>query len=83
MDPPFGVFNPDDIPFLNSHGITIVPNVKNADIIVSQNLKHLKKFLLKYSFTKKFLLWTNEPRFDTTNGQIKNMFLGGCQECIL
>ncbi|WP_397303662.1 glycosyltransferase family 10 domain-containing protein [Nonlabens ulvanivorans] len=73
---PFGVFNPDDIPFLNSHGITIVPNVKNADIIVSQNLKHLKKFLLKYSFTKKFLLWTNEPRFDTTNGQIKNMFLG-------
>lgn len=73
---PFGVFNLKDIPFLKDHGVIIVEDIKDADVIVSQNLKNLEKYFLKYNFSKKFLLWTNEPRFDTTHGDIKEYLFG-------
>ncbi|PQJ32188.1 glycosyl transferase [Nonlabens arenilitoris] len=73
---PFGVFDPQDIPFLNAHGISMVEKVQQADVIVSQNLKYLRKYIYRYAFTKKFLLWSNEPRFDTTSSDVKKYALG-------
>jgi hypothetical protein len=73
---PFGEFNPRDIPFLKEYQVTIVSSVQEADVIVSQNLKYLRKHIFKYLWTKKFLLWTNEPRFDTTPSDHKKYLFG-------
>ncbi|WBL24859.1 glycosyltransferase family 10 domain-containing protein [Zunongwangia sp. HGR-M22] len=61
---PFDNFEEGDLEFFQSNNVEIVDNHKSADIIVSDNITHLKKFYKRYFFGVKFLLWTNEPRFD-------------------
>ena len=73
---PFDDFNPGDLDYLESKGIEIVTTSKKADVIISQNFKHLKKHLWKFILGKKFLVWTSEPRFDTHFIKKKKVFLG-------
>jgi len=62
---PFNDFQKGDLEFLNKNAIEIVKNIQEADIIISQNFKHLKKNFWRGLFGKKFLVWTPESRFDT------------------
>lgn len=73
---PFGGFVDGDLEYLKENGVEFVDNVKNADVIISQNFKHLKKHLWRgLVFGKKFLIWTNEPRFNTSfKHEIKAFF---------
>lgn len=72
---PFDNFVEGDLEFLNKNGVTIVNKAKDADIIISQNIKHLKPFFWRAIFGKKFLIWTLEPRFDTHfSSPIKQFF---------
>ena len=60
-------------PFTNLHTLKIFNDFKynicqkasDADVIVSHNVKNLLPCILKYP-KKQFLVWTNEPRADTT-----------------
>lgn len=73
---PFNNYVQGDLDFLAANNIVIVDNVKDADVIISQNYKHLKKYFWR-SFQKKFfLVWTNEPRFDTSFKSVNNIFFG-------
>ncbi|WP_299213166.1 glycosyltransferase family 10 [uncultured Dokdonia sp.] len=63
---PFGGFNPIDIPYLESHDIKIVKNIKEADVLIGGHRKFLKPFFRKYVRKKKYLIWTQEPRFDVS-----------------
>lgn len=58
--------NEKDKKYLMQNGILVTNKIKEADILVVQNLKHLKKYVLQYFATKKFLIWTLEPRFNTS-----------------
>ncbi len=72
---PFDSFYKGDLEYLAENGIQIVENVKEAHIIISQNYKHIKYFLWRGLFGKKFLVWTLEPKFDTHNStEIKVFF---------
>lgn len=62
---PFEDFYAGDLEELNANGIIIVETPSEADIIISQNIKHLKKYLWRYFFGKKIMIWTLEPRFNT------------------
>lgn len=62
---PFENFEEGDLDYLNKNNIVIVNKVKDADVIISQNFKFLKKYFWRGLFGKKFLIWTVEPRFDT------------------
>ncbi len=73
---PFGGFHPMDLPFLEEHGIQITDDIQQADVIMSQNLKHLKKYFLRFFSRKKYLIWTLEPRFDTHFDSIVKPYLG-------
>lgn len=73
---PFENFVDNDLSFLNDNDIVIVGNVNEADIIISQNLKHLRKFFWRFIQGKKFLIWTLEPRFNTSFSKIKKYFFG-------
>lgn len=67
--------NEDDLKYLSQNGIYITKNLNEADVLVSQNLKHLKKYFWRYFQTKKYLVWTFEPRFDINfNSKRKLMF---------
>ena len=57
--------NIDDLVYFKKHDIVIVDKITDADIVIAQNYKHLKKHLWRAVFGKKFLIWTLEPRFDT------------------
>ncbi len=73
---PFENFVQGDLSFLNKNNIEIVENVKNADIIISQNFKHLKPFFWRSFFGQKFLIWTLESRFDKHFKSPIKVFLG-------
>jgi len=71
---PFDGYVKGDLEFLGLHGIEIVTTPKNADIVISQNFKHLKKYFWRGFFGKRFLVWTLEPRFDTHFEKQKRVF---------
>ncbi|AWK02984.1 glycosyl transferase [Flavobacterium crocinum] len=73
---PFDNYIEGDIAFLQNNNIIIVNNVDDADIIISQNYKHLKKYFWRFLQKKKFLVWTHEPRFDITFKTLKKLFCG-------
>ena len=77
---PFDNFVEGDLEFLNKNDVIIVDKAKDADVIISQNMKYLKPFFWRSIFGKKFLIWTLEPRFDTNfSSQIKKFF--GLAKC--
>ena len=45
--------------------LCITDKISEAQVIVAHNLKNLLPGMIRYP-KKKFLVWTNEPRFDTT-----------------
>lgn len=73
---PFDNFISGDLDYLSKNDIILVDNVKCADIIISQNYKHLKKYFWRFLQKKKFLVWTHEPRFDTHFKSLKTIFFG-------
>jgi len=73
---PFDDFMEGDLQFLEDYNINIVSSPKEADIIISQNLKYLKKYFWRTVFGKKFLIWTVEPRFNTSFIPIKSFLFG-------
>ncbi|WP_433833661.1 glycosyltransferase family 10 domain-containing protein [Flavobacterium anhuiense] len=73
---PFNNFVEGDLDFLLTNNIVIVDNVNDADIIISQNYKHLKKYFWRFLQKKKFLVWTHEPRFDTSFKKLKKKCFG-------
>lgn len=73
---PFGGFHEMDLPYLKAKGIAMTTKVKEADVLVSQNRKHLKRHFLKRRNKKKYLIWTLEPRFDTYPNRIRKELFG-------
>lgn len=73
---PFGGFSDLDIPYLESVGIIMITNPKEADVLVAQNRKHLLPYFYKFRKTKKYLIYTNEPRFDTSFESTRKELLG-------
>ncbi|WP_228519068.1 glycosyltransferase family 10 domain-containing protein [Flavobacterium sp. LC2016-12] len=73
---PFDDFEEGDLDYLNQNNIVIVDNVKDSDVIISQNFKFLKKYFWRTFFGKKFLIWTVEPRFDTHFESSKKYLFG-------
>lgn len=73
---PFKGFHEIDLPFFEENGVEIVEDVKSADVIVSQHFKQLQPYFLKFFNSKKYLIWTLEPRFNTCNTSIKHFYLG-------
>jgi hypothetical protein len=72
---PFEGFVKGDLEYLTDNGIKFVTNINDADIIISQNYKHIKRFFWRGLFGKKFLIWTLEPKFDThTSPKIRVFF---------
>ena len=69
-----------DLEYLKKSGLEITEDIKQADILVSQNFKHLKKYFLRYFRKKKFLVWTLEPRFDLCFYPSRKILLG-LQRC--
>ncbi len=61
---PFGDFNKFDLNYLNLNNIYVTDSIQDADVLVAQQRKHLKKYFWQYRRSKKYLLWTNEPRLD-------------------
>lgn len=49
--------------FLVENGIKVVSEASQADLVVSGTLKNLLKYILRFGHSKKYLLWTIEPRF--------------------
>lgn len=73
---PFNDFQEGDLAFLKKNSIIVVENINDADIIISQNFKHLKKHFWRGVLGKKFLIWTPESRFDTHFKSPVKAFLG-------
>ena len=72
--------NERDLEYLRSNGIVLTGNIMDADILISQNYKHLKKYYIFSLVNKKFLVWTLEPRFNTSFKSVKKL-LGGLIKC--
>ena len=66
----------DDLEYLRNNGIAITDNILEADIFISQNYKHLKKFFPFSLLNKKFLVWTLEPRFNTSFNSSHKYYAG-------
>ncbi|MCC9061715.1 glycosyltransferase family 10 domain-containing protein [Flavobacterium piscisymbiosum] len=73
---PFNNYIQGDIDFLLTNNIILVDDVNDSDIIISQNYKHLKKYFWRFLQKKKFLVWTHEPRFDTSFKVLKKKYFG-------
>lgn len=73
---PFKGFHEIDLHFLKGKGIEVIDEPKLADVIVSQHVKQLKPFFLKYFNSKKYLVWTLEPRFNVCDLSVKRFYLG-------
>ncbi len=56
--------DPLSLQIFEKHKFCISDKSKDADIIVAHNYKRLLPFIIRYP-KKKFLVWTNEPRYDT------------------
>lgn len=62
----------EDSAFLDRSGITYGKSVFSSDVLLSHSLASARLRLLRHIFFwKKFLVWTNEPRFDTTPPAVK------------
>lgn len=68
--------NDEDLQYLLKKGIILTENIYDADVLISQNLKHLKKYFWKFYNSKKYLVWTLEPRFDINFNSSKKFFFG-------
>lgn len=68
--------NNNDLAYLKEHGIIVTTDISKADILISQNYKHLIKFFFKFLDRKHFLVWTLEPRFDTSFTSVKKIMFG-------
>ncbi|MWB94512.1 glycosyl transferase [Flavobacterium sp. GA093] len=77
---PFDDYQPGDLDYLKKNNISIVTDIKEADVIISQNFKFLKKHFWRVIFGNKFLVWTLEPRFDT-HFVSKEKYLLGLVKC--
>ena len=65
-----------DIEYFSQKGVEIT-NAIDADLIISGTFKKLLLLSLRFRRTKKYLLWTTEPRFSKHfNPQISYPFLG-------
>jgi hypothetical protein len=73
---PFKGFHEMDLPFLEENGIRMVDKIEESDVIVSQHFKQLKPLFFKFRNTKKYLIWTLEPRFNIHSSPIKKFFMG-------
>lgn len=71
---PFNNYVDGDLDFLRANGLEIVTSPIKANIIISQNFKHLKKHFWRGFFGKNFLVWTLEPRFDAHFVKEKRVF---------
>ena len=49
--------------FLAENGIKVVSEASQTDLVVGGTLKSLLKYILRFGHSKKYLLWTLEPRF--------------------
>ncbi|MCT7952797.1 glycosyltransferase family 25 protein [Ancylothrix sp. C2] len=47
------------------HEILFTQQEEDCDVFVSIFFDKLKPFIIKYGSSKKYLVWTNEPRYDT------------------
>jgi alpha(1,3/1,4) fucosyltransferase len=65
----------EDIAFLKHQGILIVDNIGDCDVIMTARLNRLSLFRILYGNRKKYLVWTNEPRYDTTFESVNKGFL--------
>lgn len=73
---PFKGFHKIDLEYLYNNQIEIVDDPKDAMVIVSQKFKQLKTFFYNYRLSKKYLIWTLEPRYNTHTSSFKSFFLG-------
>lgn len=60
-------FSREDLAYLESNGLKITKSKNEADIFIAGNHRMLKKFMLRNPGNKKYLIWTNEPRFSRVN----------------
>ena len=66
--------NPPSIETFAKHKIYITEKRLEADVIVAHNYKKLLPFLVR-NFKKRYLVWTNEPRYDISfTNEIKMPF---------
>ena len=74
---PFQNFEKGDLQYLNSYGIEVVKEVKEADIIISQNVKHIKPYIWRGIFGVKFLTKLIEyenPLFNINHAKLDTDF---------
>lgn len=57
--------DPDSVQILKDFKCFITDKISEAEVIVAHNYKKLLPAILRYP-RKHFLVWTNEPRYDTT-----------------
>ena len=69
-----------DLEYLRKNGLVITNSPEEADILISQNFRHLKKFYWKYRKKKAYMVWTLEPRFNTSF-QSSQKILFGLHKC--
>ena len=67
--------DPDAIQILKNFKCNITDKISEAEVIVAHNYKKLLPGILRYP-KKNFLVWTNEPRYDTTFKKEINLPLG-------
>jgi alpha(1,3/1,4) fucosyltransferase len=65
----------EDLDFLENEGIFLTNHLHHCDVIMTARLHRLMPFRLLYGSRKKYLAWTNEPRYDTTFEPINHGFL--------
>jgi alpha(1,3/1,4) fucosyltransferase len=65
----------EDLAFLKAQGIVMVDNILDCDVIMTARLPRLKPLRLIFGASKKYLTWTNEPRYDTTFEPVNRSFL--------
>jgi hypothetical protein len=72
---PFKGFDAIDFPYFEKHKICFVKAPNEAQVIISQRVKQLKPYIYRYGSTKKYLIWTLEPRFNTETKSVKSLYL--------
>jgi hypothetical protein len=73
---PHTIFNiPACVNDLRKRGVDIVNSEADADVIVSSYAKDLLPYRIKYRSKKKYLVWCQEPRWDTHTASVAPGFL--------
>lgn len=68
--------NEKDLNYLSENNIELTEDISEADILISQNYKHLKKYIWIYLRKKNYLIWTLEPRFDVSFSSTRKILFG-------